>query len=810
MTLTYEWLKDFLIFDVTPLKLSEILTNIGLEVDNYEIKESIKGGLKGLVVGEIVAIAPHPDAEKLNITEVKISDNTTENLQIVCGASNVVVGLKVAVASVNTLLYPTDAATIKIKKTKIRGVESNGMLCAEDEIGLSSDHNGILELPTETQVGRALAEVLNVEVQHIYEIGLTPNRNDAMNIEGIAKDIYAYLKTNNIYCEWKQPPIFKPVDIEIVPIEIDNSGGTLCPIYAGIVLTDVVIKPSPIWMQKRLEAVGLRCKNNVIDIANYILWKYGQPLHAFDYDKIEGKKITIIEADKTEEFIGLDGIKYTLQPNDIIIKDTLKPLCIAGIIGGQNSSITPTTKTIFLESACFDAKQIRKTSSRINLKTDASRRFEKQINPHRLLPALHRAVALLVEHADAKIASHLYESTTYAKTIHPIKLRFDRVNKITGTIISKKEILTIIENLELKINKITDEYCIVESPSNKTDVVREIDVIEEILRIYGLNKIPIHSKFVFSQAHKEIRDAEKLKNKIAQTLVVHGFYETITNTLARSHKAKIFFDYEHLFVPLLSSINTELDILTPHVLLNELEHLALNQNNQMHDARFFNFSKVYHKIENKYVEKQHLLLSAYGNTSQNEVNSTNVKADIYWLKSVVLAVLKQVNQLKIVEEAIIENDCIAEGIVYKMKNIEIAWIGEIKPTIKKYWDLKKPVSIAIVDWETVITLSKNETITYKEPIKYPVVKRDLSIILQNSVEFRHLQQTVNKLKLDLLKDISIFDVYSDDKIGAQLKSYSLSFSFQNNTKTLTDIEVDGAMMLITDTLLKEHNAKIRS
>ncbi|HNE49750.1 MAG TPA: phenylalanine--tRNA ligase subunit beta [Chitinophagales bacterium] len=814
MKISLNWLKSYINLDLSNDRLQHLLTDIGLEVENMELFESVKGGLKGLVVGHVLEREKHPDADKLSICKVDVGN---EVLQIVCGAPNVAAGQKVIVALVGTKIYPTTGEAFEIKKAKIRGVESFGMICAEDEIGLGESHAGILVLEDAIPIGTSAATLFGIEEDFVIEIGLTPNRTDAFSHIGVARDLAAALSFRankeyklNLPTLQSEIPTLQPE----FSVEVENTKA--CPKYLGIIIRDIQVKESPEWLKNRLKAIGQKPINNVVDITNFVLHEFGQPLHAFDLDEIKGKKIIVKNLPSKTKFVALDNSTIELHEEDLMICDgENNGMCIAGVYGGATSGVKNSTTSIFLESAYFDPKTIRRTSTRHSLRTEAAIHFEKGIDPAVTEKALLRAVQLIAEIADGKVASKVFAVQSKTFEHFPVTLTLSNVKRLTGADISTDAIKKILQLLEIKIEEQTETTLQLLVPPYRADVTREADVIEDILRIYGFNNVAIPTKINASIRHSNPFDAENLYNKTADTLVNLGFFEMMNNSITKSkYQAQLKNENTENWVRLLSSINVELDVLRNNMLFTGLESVAHNINHKNANVKLFEFGKTYTKAAD-YSEQNHLAVFCSGNKSNTNWITPIRKTDFYFIKSIVDNLLSKIGITNI---DVFDNE-ISEifdySLVYKLKNaatkndVKLVEFGKVNNKFAKLFDIKQEVYFADFNWDAIISTAKTLTIRYKEIPKYPSVKRDLALLLNKKVKFSEVKSIAEKYGKKILRNIELFDIYEDDKIGKENKSYAVSFTFREDTKTLQDTDIDGVMKKLMEEYKSQLNAIIR-
>jgi len=811
MQISYNWLKQFIKLDTTPEETSEILTNLGLEVEGIESFESLKGGLKGVVVGHVIACEQHPNADKLRITKVDLG-NGEAPVQIVCGAPNVAVGQKVPVATIGTVLYDKEGNEFTIKKGKIRGEESFGMICAEDELGLGEGHDGILVLSDKLKPGTPASEVFEIYTDSVFEIGLTPNRADAMSHWGVARDLRAglvQLKPHNTYSELITPSVSKfKVEKRTLKYDLIVDDIKQVPRYCGVTISGIEVKPSPAWLQNQLKAIGITPKNNIVDATNYILHELGQPLHAFDASRIKGNKIIVKNATAGSKFITLDGVERTLHEEDIVICDENHPLCLAGVLGGQHSSVTENTSAIFLESAYFNPVSIRKTAKRHGISTDASFRFERGIDPSITSYALKHAAILITEIAGGEITSDITD--LYPKKIEDFSvfLNYNQVNKILGEEIPNETIKKILVSLDIKITNITDKGIGLSIPPYRVDVQREIDVIEEILRVYGFNNIKTGSKINATIANSSKTDDHKVQNIVADQLVSQGFYEIMANSLTTAQYSELVEDLNKSHqVHILNPLSSDLAIMRQSLLFGGLESIAYNINRKNADLRYFEFGKTYAKTLTGFEEYKHLALFATGNESPNNWNIASKPVDFFLFKGYIDAILNRLGLTKINTQPL-DSKMFSEGISYFLGDRKIVSFGTVTKNILKHFDIKQEVYFADFNWTSILNVVSSK-IKFAEISKYPVVKRDLALLLKEDVSFSDVHRIVKLTDKNLINDVSLFDVYEGDKLPQGTKSYAISIKLQDKDKTLTDSQIEKIMGKIQQQLQTEMGAELR-
>jgi phenylalanyl-tRNA synthetase beta chain len=807
MTISYNWLSEYLPEKIETEKLSKILTSIGLEVETMEAFEEVKGGLKGLVIGEVLECEKHPDADKLSLTKVTIGNG--EPLQIVCGASNVAAGQKVVVATIGATIYPVNGDPLTMKKAKIRGIESYGMICAEDEIGLGQSHAGILVLPASATVGTAAAEYFNTYSDTIFEIGLTPNRMDAMSHLGVAKDVCAYLSHHNKKDSLVKSPFknnFK-VDNQGLQMEVVIENPVACQRYSGVSVQGVTIGESPKWLQQKLKSIGLRPINNIVDITNFILHETGQPLHAFDADKVIGKKVIIKNAAEGTAFVTLDDKERKLSGEDIMICNAEAPMCIGGVFGGLQSGVTATTKNIFLESAWFNPVSIRKTSFRHGLRTDAATRFEKGVDISNTVNVLKRAAIMIKEIAGGMIASDIVDVYPDPKQKTEVALKYHYLKKLSGKNYHGDTIKNILTSLGFEMIKEGMDELWVKVPFSKPDISIAADLVEEIMRIDGLDNVEIPQMITIAPAIETLAHQTAYQEKISGYLVGLGFNEIFTNSITNS----AYFTEETLqgTVKMINNLSEELNVMRPSMLETGLETIAHNLNRKNNNIRFFEFGKTYSTGGvGSYAENNHLCLFATGTKTEAGWNSKAQKTDFYFIKAV-MEKIAAVTGLTITEFAVIASEKLSTAVEVKIKNEPVAVIGEINKRTADKFDCKQPVFVADINWDKLMQLNKKNSISFKEIPKFPAVHRDLAIVVDKSINYQQIEKITLATKLNKLKIVSLFDVFENEKLGADKKSMAVSFTFLDEEKTMTDIDRDTMMTKIIGAYEKELNAEIR-
>jgi phenylalanyl-tRNA synthetase beta chain len=806
MRISYNWLKQFIKLDATAEETAAILTDLGLEVEGIELYESIKGGLKGIVVGEVKTCVQHPDADRLKITTVDLGDG--QPLQIVCGAPNVAVGQKVPVATIGTILIDKEGNEFQIKKGKIRGQESHGMICAEDELGLGENHDGIMILDSTLKTGTLFSKVMQIETDEIFEIGLTPNRADAMSHWGVARDLRAGLVQKNIHPELITPSVSSfRVDKRTLKIDVEVKDIKLAPRYCGVTISGIDVKPSPAWLQNRLKAIGITPKNNIIDVTNYVLHDLGQPLHAFDASKIHGK-ISVKTVASGTKFKTLDDVERILHEEDLMICDEKGPLCIAGVYGGKDSGVSENTGSIFLESAYFNAVSIRKTAKRHGLNTDASFRFERGIDPTITEYALKRAANLIKEIAGGEITSDIVD--IYQKKVEDFQvlLNFNKVNKIIGQEIPKETIKKILVSLDIKVNSVSDAGLGLTIPAYRVDVQREIDVIEEILRVYGYNNIEFSKKLTASVSNSGRTEDYKVQNVIATQLNSLGFNEMMANSLTTPDYIQLSENLKEAYnVTMLNPLSHDLSAMRQSLLFSGLEAVSYNINRKNGDLKLFEFGKSYHKLPSGYEERKHLTLFLSGNR-QNENWSTTQKTSDFFLFRGYIETLFLRLALPKTQTVPVNSDFFGEGIAVGIGQDNIVEFGTIKKSILKHFDIKQDVFYADFNWGMILKLLSTK-IKFQEIPKYPEVRRDFALLVDNNITFESLYNSAKQTEKTFLKEVNLFDVYQGGTLPEGKKSYALSFIIQDNSKTLTEEQIDKIMNKLKGNFEKDFDAVLR-
>ncbi len=797
MKISYNWLKQYINITQTPEETSQILTAIGLEVESLEKVLAIPGGLEGLVIGYVRECAQHPNADRLRVTKV---DAGGEELQIVCGAANVAAGQKVIVATVGTTVYPTAGEPFKINKSKIRGEVSEGMICAEDEIGLGTDHAGIMVLDADAKIGTPAKTYFKLEDDFVFEIGLTPNRADAASHLGTARDLAAYLKTQLILPDIAS---FSTQNLDL-PITVEVLDEKACPRYSSLTISGIEVKESPEWIKQKLSVIGLRPINNIVDITNYVLHSLGQPMHAFDADTIKGKKVIVKTCVEGTVFKTLDGVERKLSADDLMICNAEEPMTIAGVFGGIDSGVTHQTKNIFLESAYFDAVSVRKTAKRHSLKTDASFRYERGTDPNITVFALKYAALLIQELAGGTVSSEVFDFYPKPVASFIVQILYRHVNRLIGKRIPSEEIKAILNALDISITAETEDGLTLEIPPYRVDVTREVDVIEEILRIYGYNNIEIPAQIRASLNNAAKPDKDAVQNMLANFLSANGFNEMLANSLTKSS----YSEQLETAVKILNPLSNDLDVMRQTLLYSGLEAISFNQNRKNQNLKLYEFGKIYHQYNGKFEEKHRLSLFLSGNDQPEQWNQKEAAVDFYLLKAVVDTLLQKagVKDFKVEDAESAELDY---GLNYKSGNKNLVYFGAVAKQNLKKTDVNQAVFYADFDFDLLLKQIGKNKIVYQEVSKYPSVKRDLSLLVDDQITFNQLKLIAQKTERKLIKAVDVFDVYKGDKLPEGKKSYALSFVLQDEEKTLTDKVIDSVMQKLIFNLQKEAGAEVR-
>ena len=820
MNISYNWLKEYVDFDLTPEEVAAALTSIGLETGGVEEVQTIKGGLEGLVVGEVLTCEPHPNSDHMHITTVNLGQG--EPVQIVCGAANVAVGQKVIVATLGTKLYDGDEC-FTIKKSKLRGVESNGMICAEDEIGVGTSHDGIIVLPDDVVPGTLAKDYYDIKSEYVLEVDITPNRADACSHYGVARDLYAWLVQNGRKATLKRPSVEDfHVDNHDMDIEVAVENAEACPRYAGVTIKGVTVKESPEWLQNKLHLIGVRPINNIVDITNYILHAYGQPMHCFDADKIKGGKIVVRTCAEGTKFVTLDEAERTLSERDLMICNAEEPMCIAGVFGGLDSGTTESTKDVFLESAYFHPTWVRKTARRHGLSTDSSFRFERGIDPNGVIYALKAAALLVKELAGGEIASEIKDVYPSPIADFNVELPFAYVNSLIGKEIPRETVKNIVSSLEMKIVEETDEALSLQVPPYRVDVQRPCDVVEDILRIYGYNNVEIPTSVKSCLSVKgDVDKSVKLQNLVSEQLVGCGFNEILNNSLtaAAYYEGLESYKPENL-VHLMNPLSNDLNVMRGTLLFGGLESIQHNANRKNADLRFFEFGNCYHfhaekknpeKVLAAYSEELHLGMWITGKRVSNSWAHADENASVYELKAYVLNIFRRlgVNFGGLVFGNLADDIYSVAVSVHTRGGKLLATFGVISKKIQKAFDLDNEVYYADLNWKELMKAIKGNAVTYREISKYPAVKRDLALLLDKKVQFVEIEKIAFETDKKLLKSVELFDVYEGKNLEPGKKSYAVSFMLQDENATLNDKQIDKFMQKLIKNLETKLEAKLR-
>lgn len=820
MNISYNWLKEYVNFDLTPDEVAAALTSIGLETGDVEEVQSIKGGLEGLVIGEVLTCEPHPNSDHMHITTVNLGQG--DPVQIVCGAANVAAGQKVVVATLGTKLYDGDEC-FTIKKSKLRGVESNGMICAEDEIGIGTSHEGIIVLPEDVVPGTLAKDYYNIKSDYVLEVDITPNRSDACSHYGVARDLYAWLIQNGRQATLKRPSVdaFK-VDNHDMNIEIVVENTEACPRYAGVAIKNVTVKESPEWLQNKLRLIGVRPINNIVDITNYILHAYGQPMHCFDADKIKGGKIVVKTCPEGTKFVTLDEVERKLSDRDLMICNAEEPMCIAGVFGGLDSGTTETTKDVFLESAYFHPTWVRKTARRHGLSTDSSFRFERGIDPNGTIYALKEAALLVKELAGGEIASEIKDNYPAPIADFPVELSYEYTNALIGKVIPAETIKSIVTSLEMKITGETPEGLSLLVPAYRVDVQRPCDVVEDILRIYGYNNVEIPTSVKSSLSVKgDVDKSVKLQNLVSEQLVGCGFNEIMNNSLtaATYYEGLETYKPENL-VQLMNPLSNDLNVMRATLLFGGLESIQHNANRKNADLKFFEFGNCYHfnaekknpeKVLAAYSEELHLGLWITGKRVSNSWAHPDENTSVYELKAYVLNIFRRlgVNFGGLVFGNLTDDIYSVAISVHTRGGKLLATFGVLHKKIQKAFDIDNEVYYADLNWKELMKAIKNNTVAYKEISKFPAVKRDLALLIDKKVQFAEIEKIAYETDKKLLRSVELFDVYEGKNLEAGKKSYAVSFMLQDENATLNDKQIDKVMQKLIANLQNKLDAKLR-
>jgi phenylalanyl-tRNA synthetase beta chain len=813
MTISYQWLRQYIDTSLSAEQIAEVLTSIGLEVESMEQVDAVMGGLKGVVVGEVLTCDKHPDADRLRITTVRVDDG--DPLQIVCGAPNVAAGQKVLVATIGAKIYPSEGEPFVIKKGKIRGAESHGMICAEDELGLGQSHDGIMVLAAEATVGTPAASHLGIESDIAISIGLTPNRTDAFSHFGVARDLYAALQNmpDSKDTQAKLKTVVSPElsnQLPACPITVTAENSALATTYSGVVISGVSVGPSPEWLKKRLATIGVKSINAIVDVTNYVQHELGQPVHAFDADRLRGKAIQLRMAAEGETLVTLDQTERKLSTADLIIADGEGPICLAGVLGGLDSGVSDATTSLFIESACFNSVLVRKTARRHTLNTDASFRFERGTDPQMPAMALQRTVELILQVAGGKVESSPAVAVDEVPAPARITTSIGYMHQLIGFAIPAETIVSILNNLDIRILRHEGEQLELELPLYRTDVRRPADVVEEVLRIYGYNHIPFPKGLRTSLSFPAQPDPESIQRKVSDALCSIGFHEAMSMSLTKASYATLVEDEaytEARAVSILNPLSGDLAHMRTTLLYSGLENLAYNQNHRQVDLRLFEFGKEYRTKEQRYFEEMHLGLFMTGRRNSESWNNTSDKTDFYNLKGAVEHILGIMGIAVTPKEAThVHFDQMVE--LHAGKKC-VARLGVVKEDLQRRFDVKQTVYYADILWENAIASVSKSYVKYEAPEKFPAVRRDLSLLLDSAITFEQIRSTAQDTERKLLRKVELFDVYEGKNLDAGKKSYAVSFTLQDPTKTMTDQQTEAIMKRILDALISKLGASLR-
>ena len=821
MEISFNWLKKYIDIDLSASEVASILTDIGLEVEDFRKVETIRGGLQGVVVGHVTECWDHPDSDHLHVTKVDVG--AEEPLQIVCGAPNCRQGLKVLCATVGSVLYPNGGdEEFKIKRSKIRGVESLGMLCAEDELGIGASHAGIMELPEEAVVGTAARDYLNIKDDYLIGIGLTPNRVDAASHIGVARDIAAYMRSQGKDVKVQLPSVDGfAVDNHDLEIEVVVENHDAAPRYAGLTVTGCKIAPSPEWMQNELRAAGINPKNNLVDITNYVLFELGQPLHAFDADKIEGKKVVVKNCAEGTPFVTLDGVERKLSAEDLMICSAERPMCIGGVYGGLDSGVSDTTVNIFLESAYFNPVSIRRSAKRHGLSTDASFRFERGIDPNIQVYALKRAALLFKELAGGKISSEITDLNPTPAEDFVFDFSLDRANALIGKEIPEQTVRAILDALEVKILKEEGRVLTVAVPPYRVDVQREADLVEDVLRIYGYNNVEIPQAVHSTLSYAPRPDKNKLINIAADHLAATGYTEIMSNSLTKASYYEGLSSYKaEQCVKIMNPLSADLNVMRQTLLFNALEAVELNVNHRNADLKLFEMGNCYYfhpEVEQgenplvRYSESYRIGIAVTGLDAAPSWNQKAAKASFYTLRATVEKLLRRFGiDLYTLRGESSQSDLYSDAIAYTQGPRTVVEMGIVAPEILRRFDLKQPVYFAEIDFDLIVRAAKKQRIAVEELSRFPEVKRDLALLVDKGVSFSELRNIAFATEKKLLKSVTLFDVYEGDKLPAGKKSYALGFTLEDKNQTLNDKMIEKAMANLQRQLEAKAGAQVRS
>ncbi|HOH54816.1 MAG TPA: phenylalanine--tRNA ligase subunit beta [Paludibacteraceae bacterium] len=819
MNISYNWLKEYININLPVEEVSQILTSIGLEVGSVEEVQTVKGGLEGLVIGEVLTCVPHENSDHLHVTTVNIGSG--EPLQIVCGAPNVAAGQKVVVATIGTKLYAGDES-FTIKRSKIRGVESFGMICAEDEIGIGTSHEGIIVFPDEAKPGTLAKDYYGIKSDYLIEIDITPNRVDAASHFGVARDMAAYFSIRDKSIKLSRPSVdnFQVQHHRLsIPVTVENPEA--CPRYSAVTLTGVKVGESPKWLKNYLTTIGLRPINNVVDATNFVLFELGQPLHSFDADKIKGGKVIVRQMPEGTPFVTLDGVERKLSSEDLMICNAEEPMCIGGVFGGLDSGVTASTQNVFLESAYFNPVYIRKTARRHGLNTDASFRFERGCDPNNTIYALKRCALLIQEIAGGEISSEIVD--VYPQKILPfeVPITISKINSLIGKNLERATILTILSALEIEIKSAAEEEFLLEVPTYRVDVRRDVDVIEDILRIYGYNNIEIGEKLISTLSYRPKPDTFHIQNMISEQLTAQGFNEVMNNSLTkRNYYASSSTLHLDKCVKIMNPLSSDLSVMRQTLLFGGLENIVYNNNRKIFDIKFYEFGNCYfYQPENKnssnplsaYLEEFHLGLWLSGNKHSQSWTSAEEKSSIFELKAYVENIFRRLG-LKLQQFPFSEfsNDLFSQALSFQnASGKQLLLYGIVNAELLKSFDIENEVYYADIDWNLLIEETKGKQVSFAEISRFPEVKRDLALLLDKNITFAEIEKIAYQTERKLLKKVQLFDVYEGKNIEPGKKSYAVSFVLQDETKTLTDNQIDAIMQKLMKNFSEKLGAKLR-
>ena len=820
MNISYNWLKEYVDFTLTPDEVAAALTSIGLETGSVEEVQTIKGGLEGIVIGEVLTCEPHPNSDHMHVTTVNLGAG--DPVQIVCGAANVAAGQKVVVATLGTKLYDGDEC-FTIKKSKLRGVESNGMICAEDEIGIGTSHEGIIVLPADAVPGTPAKDYYNIKSDYVLEVDITPNRADACSHYGVARDLYAYLKQNGHETSLRRPSDEAfAVDNNELPIAIEVKSAQACPRYAGVTVKGVTVKESPEWLKDKLSTIGVRPINNIVDITNYILHAYGQPLHCFDADKVKGGRVVVRTLAEGTPFVTLDGVERKLSENDLMICNAEEPMCLAGVFGGLESGTTEETKNVFIESAYFNPTSIRKSARRHGLNTDASFRFERGIDPNITIYALKQAAILIKELAGGTVSMDVCDTYPNPIADFKVELKYDYVNSLIGKEIPAETVKSIVTSLEMKIEDESAEGITLSIPPYRVDVQRPCDVVEDILRIYGYNnvEIPLALKSSLTTKNKEDR-SHRLQQIVAEQLVGCGFNEILNNSLTKA----AYYDGNETYRPenlvnLMNPLSNDLNVMRQTLLFGGLESIAHNANRKSADLRFFEYGNCYYYNQEKkdaekvlacYSEDYHLGLWLTGKRVSGSWAHADEESSVYELKAYVENIFARLGlNMRSVVVGNLTDGIYSAALSYHTRGGKLlATVGIVSKKITKAFDIDNEVFYADINWKNMLQAIKSVKVSYTELSKFPSVKRDLALLLDKNVQFADIERIAYECERKLLKAVELFDVYEGKKLEPGKKSYAISFILQDEEKTLNDKQIDKIMSKLIASYEKQLGAKLR-